>query len=175
MNGLPDLTFGLPPDLAAIATAARSQDEFAAEYFMFIHPWLPFLSRKIFMEKILNPLSPMRPTSMLLIVSMKLITIRPSATNDSTSLYHRLKESILQLESASILDFRAFQALILLALYEFGHGKYPQAFLTVGYCLRYGIALGINMELLRNGRQSLNAVESEEKRRSWWALIILER
>ena len=35
------------------------------------------------------------------------------------------------------------QALILVALYEYGHGIYPAAWMTVGQCVRYADFLGI--------------------------------
>jgi hypothetical protein len=62
-----------------------------------------------------------------------------------------------------------------LALYELGHAIYPAAFLSIGACARYAHALGINVSRTLKTRKVLTLVEVEERRRVWWAIVILDR
>lgn len=75
-------------------------------------------------------------------------------------------------QSFSIL---VLQAGVLVALYELGHGIYPAAFLSIGACARYAHALGINVSRTVPTRRVLTLVEVEERRRVWWAIVILDR
>jgi hypothetical protein len=67
------------------------------------------------------------------------------------------------------------QAGVLVALYELGHGIYPAAYLSIGACARYAHALGINVSHTVPTRRVLTFVEGEERRRIWWAIVILDR
>ncbi|KAH8817225.1 hypothetical protein F5884DRAFT_830319 [Xylogone sp. PMI_703] len=64
---------------------------------------------------------------------------------------------------------------VLITLYEFGHAIYPSAYFTVGECARYGAALGIDRAATLSADKSLSWVEVEERRRVWWAVLILDR
>ena len=66
-------------------------------------------------------------------------------------------------------------------LYEMGHAMYPAAYLTVGECSRYGLAMGLYrscsptsvIEDAEMRGRSWN--EIEENRRVWWAVLIFDR
>jgi hypothetical protein len=60
-------------------------------------------------------------------------------------------------------------------LYEIGHGIYPAAYLSIGSCIRYGGALGVNLAIEDIATKSQDDVDSEERRRSWWAILVLDR
>lgn len=116
-----------------------------------------------------------RPDVVLLLLAIKLITTFPPPGLESprTALYHVTKHFYLEAEgSFSIL---VLQAGVLVALYELGHGIYPAAYVSVGTCARYAYALGITASRTVPARKVLTLVEVEERRRVWWAIIILDR
>ena len=86
-----------------------------------------------------------------------------------------MKHFHLQVEGSSVFSVPVLQAGVLLALYEIGHAIYPAAFLSVGACARYGHALGINCSGSLQTRRVLTLVEVEERRKTWWAIVILDR
>jgi Fungal specific transcription factor domain len=98
-----------------------------------------------------------------------------SPRNPRIPLYYTVKHFYLEVEGSSVFSILVLQAGVLLALYELGHAIYPAAFLTIGACARYAHALGINVSRGLNSRRVLTLVEAEERRRVWWAIIILDR
>jgi hypothetical protein len=147
----------------------------ADRFFSHIHQWMPFISKKRFYDLYLQPSFRSRPDVVLLLLALKLITTFPPADshNPRTALYNATKHFCLELEgSFSILTL---QAGVLVALYELGHGIYPAAFLSVGTCARYAHALGINVSRTVPTKRVLTLVEVEERRRVWWAIVILDR
>ncbi|RDW58996.1 fungal specific transcription factor domain-containing protein [Aspergillus mulundensis] len=65
--------------------------------------------------------------------------------------------------------------MILVSLYELGHGIYPAAFLTIGACARYAVALGLDRDIFLWDHTESGWAAMEEKHRAWWAVVILER
>lgn len=124
------------------------------------------------MERILNPLGGRRCENLLLIAAIKLITTEADDHASSTT-YCSLKRAFLEVELSGSLTFRTLQALVLVAIYELGQAIYPSAYLTVGYCARYGIALGIDRTI--DSLYSSKLDDSEEERRTWWTIILLDR
>ena len=137
---------------------------------------MPFVSKKRFYEHYLQPSSLLRSDIVLLLLSLKLIITLPprSPRNPQTSLYHATKHFCLEVEG-SVFSLPVLQASILVSLYELGHGIYPAAFLSNGACARYAHALGINASGTLNTKKILTLVEVEEGRRTWWAIVILDR
>ncbi|OQE46162.1 hypothetical protein PENCOP_c001G01587 [Penicillium coprophilum] len=109
---------------------------------------MPFISKKRFYDLYLQPSFRSRPDVALLLLAQTLITTFPPAV---------------------------LQAGVLVALCELGHGIYPGAFLSIGTCARYAYALGINVSRTVPSRRVLTLVEVEERRRVWWAIVILDR
>ncbi|KAK2594640.1 hypothetical protein QQS21_007616 [Conoideocrella luteorostrata] len=147
----------------------------AGRFFGHVHNWMPFISKKRFYDLYLQPSFHGRPDVVLLLLAIKLITTFPLPGSGSprTSLYHAIKHFYLEAENAfSIL---VLQAALLISLYELGHGIYPAAYLSIGTCSRYAYALGINASRTVPTRKVLTLVEVEERRRVWWAIIILDR
>lgn len=81
----------------------------------------------------------------MLFLAMKLITWRlvscPSPAD--TPIYQASKRLLSLVESAGSVSLLNLQAMILVALYEYGHCIYPAASMTVGACARYGEILGL--------------------------------
>lgn len=114
-----------------------------------------------------------------------------------TALYHCIKSCYSYVEMHNVFSLRLMQAAVLISVYEVANGIYPAAYLTVGHCARLGHAMGLHKPKiaqqmlptpgkapLPNLRESeltllLTAAdtwtEHEERRRIWWAIIILDR
>lgn len=149
----------------------------AATFFEYIHLWMPFVSKKRFYELYLRPSFRSRPDVALLLVCFKLVTTLPPKRprNPRSPLYHAAKHFYLEVEGSSAFSVPVLQAGMLLCLYELGHAIYPSAFLSIGACARYAHALGINGGKTPKTRKVLTLVEVEERRRIWWAIVILDR
>ena len=149
----------------------------ASSYFDHIHSWMPFVSKKRFYDLYLPSPFQSRSDIVLLLLSLKLITTFPPTDprNPQTPLYYAVKHFHSQVEGSSVLSLPVLQAALLIALYEIGHAIYPAAFLSVGACARYAYALGINCSDTLQTRRILTLVEVEERRKTWWAIVILDR
>lgn len=134
---------------------------------------MPFLSQKTFNERLLSPFSPPSIDISLLFASIKLICSLPG--EDTRDTYVLVKNALLQAEIAGVLTIRVLQAWILLCLYEIGHAIYPSAYLSIGACARYASALGVNRNNADIPGQTYHWIDSEERIRAWWAVIILDR
>lgn len=160
-----------------ILASSNVVEETAESYFNTIHRWFPFISRKRMNLGI--SLSDGGPDLALLFLAMKLITTVPTPEMRSAAdshLYAACKRFLAQLESAGTLSILYLQAMILVALYEFGHSIYPAAWMTSGACVRYAAMLGLPsfQESCTILGQCTTWTEAEERRRVWWATHILD-
>lgn len=151
----------------------------AADFFNNIHVWMPIISKKRFYENLLNPLMQPRIDVAILMYCMKLITVSPSEDknggNPKTSHYLTAKRILLEAEIAGILSLQLLQAGLLLTIYEVGHAIYPLAYTSLGTWARYGVSLGINGKRQAGSIEQYTWVDEEERRRVWWAILILDR
>lgn len=174
LSRLPEVGFSLQPVVLDFLGNVFTDQAFLSNYFEFIHPWMSFLSRKHLMERVLNPLASGGPENTLLIAAMKLIATPPNS-NPRSGVYAAIKSDLSRAIASGLFELRIFQAILLLALYEMGHAIHPATFMTIGICQRYGNALALNLSVNCNARESSDDIESEEKRRSWWAALFLDR
>ncbi|KAH8648021.1 putative fungal-specific transcription factor [Tricladium varicosporioides] len=170
----------VPPVPTQILRLLGDMDEIhttTSTFFDHIHLWMPFISKKRFYERHLRPSCQLQPDIVLLLLCLKLATTLPPTDprNPQTPLYHIVKHFYLEIEGSGILSIQVLQAGVLLALYELGHAIYPAAYLSIGACARYAHALGIGVSGNLNTRRVLTMVEVEERRRVWWAIVILDR
>ncbi|KAF2673857.1 hypothetical protein BT63DRAFT_168588 [Microthyrium microscopicum] len=149
----------------------------ALEYWEKVHWWLPIISKKRFHAHALNPLVPRGVDTVLLLSAMKLILWHPDPITRPDAEYMAIRHAFVEAESAGVLTLQLLQAKILITVYEFGHAIYPAAYLSVGSCARYGAALGVNL-CLESTDLAISpeaALEVEEKKRAWWAVLLLDR
>ncbi|KAE9368102.1 hypothetical protein N431DRAFT_494935 [Stipitochalara longipes BDJ] len=174
---IPRATFPVPSAITDLIGDAEGVRTLATQYFDSIHIWLPFISKKRFYQILLRPLSQPRADVALLLLCMKLITWTSSeAMEDPHSpLYFAAKRFLLEIESTGILTLQAAQACVLLTLYELGHAIYPSAYISVGACTRYVMALGLNGKASSHANEVSVWINQEERRRVWWAVVILDR
>ncbi|KAI5467616.1 hypothetical protein BGZ63DRAFT_419312 [Mariannaea sp. PMI_226] len=149
-------------------------------YFNSVDTWLPFVSRKRLKQGIqANDLKEASGLALLLLC-MKLASEQPDPHGSSSAdsaLYKAAKSYLVTVEELSPASLHLFQSLVLIALYELGHGIFPAAYLTVGRAARLGILRGYHDR--KNATQLFTTPPSwtywEEERRTWWAASILER
>lgn len=146
--------------------------EIAREYFHLVHPWVPIVSKRRFYQQLLNPLSQRRGELYMLAVAMKLAST--PATELDQNLYHSAKQFLSAFDVAGILSIHVLHAALLISIYELGQAIYPTAYFSVGCCVRYATALAIDKDT-RATPNGMLADELEERRRTWWAILILDR
>ena len=83
------------------------------------------------------------PDLAMLFLGMKLVTMRPE-DSACAGVYGMAKDFISSLERNGALSLLVLQAMVLVGLYEYGHGIYPAAWMTTGACARYAEALGLS-------------------------------
>ncbi|RFU77476.1 transcriptional regulatory [Trichoderma arundinaceum] len=174
---IPCLGAPIPRDVAAFVGDTQQVRDIASVLFSHDGSWLPIVCRKHFFSAALNPLSPRRAEGTLLALCMKLYSTTSVRRDGSqkTALYRTAKRYHSEIEASGLISLHVLQAMIFIALYEIGHAIYPAAYLTVGACARYGVALGLDRVMTDNSDFNKSWMEVEEKRRSWWGVLALDR
>lgn len=149
-----------------------TQKALVAEYFKIANRWMPIISEIRFYGLLMNPLRYADPGVTSILLGMKLVLSCPEEANLCSEIYVVAKEFLLRMEMAGHLSIYTLQSAILIAMYEMGHAIFPGAFTTISTCARYAIALGINGTSAVQGKAW---VEQEERNRTWWAILILDR
>ncbi|KAE8395988.1 fungal-specific transcription factor domain-containing protein [Aspergillus alliaceus] len=147
-------------------------------YFNSVHTFLPIVSKLRLYQQLSSANRNYDADLALLLIAMQLHT-RPCGDIETSDvdLYRVAKACYAYVESSNVFSIKVLQALLLIALYEISNAIYPAAYLTVGNCARLGHAMGVHQR--SDAPQMLNRpgtwVEFEERRRTWWAVIILDR
>jgi hypothetical protein len=176
---IPHHNFYIPEDVTFNLGDRQRLRETALQFFQIT--WMPGISRKRYLNAVLNPLSPLRRSASLLALCMKLscLVLRDDGDEERTSLYRLVKKFYSEVESTEGLCVQVLQAGILIGIFEIGDAIYPAAYLTVGACARYGVAMGldkINQDRMGGDHdRPVSWIEIEERRRAWWGVLILDR
>ena len=76
-----------------------------------------------------------------------------------------------------MISLQLLRSAIIIAICEIGHGIYPAGYLSVGHAARLGFMIGLHDR--EKAPQLFKEAETwsqcEEERRTWWAVIILDR
>ncbi|KAL7933338.1 hypothetical protein V8C35DRAFT_322372 [Trichoderma chlorosporum] len=168
----------LPPSSVALSGLGGIDEirQIAHKYFTSVHLWFPIINRSKFYGSFLHGSFEADTEISLLALCMQILGTRPS--NGTQALepgYLSIKQAFMQLEQAGVLNVTVLQALLLIALYEIGNGIYPAAYLTIGNCARYAVALDLDREILNWNHNASDWVLMEEKHRAWWAVLMLDR
>ncbi|KAJ0416860.1 hypothetical protein BJY00DRAFT_325886 [Aspergillus carlsbadensis] len=168
----------IPTDLLNILGGPEEIRLMTNEFFTTVHLWMPIISNQRFRDVCLRYDFQTRPDAVLLLLAMRLVVKTP-VQDPRLGDYDRVKRFHQRVEESAALSVRVLQANIFIALYELGHGLYPSAYMTIGACARYMYALGINGTSSRNVNMNpprpMSLVDIEERRRAWWAVVILDR
>jgi hypothetical protein len=177
---IPRVNIAIPKDVAAQVGDFGQIRDIYATFSSQAEIWTPVIFRKNFFNIALNPLSPRRIEGVLMCLCMKLsCTSAPSYEDDGKrTLYKMIKDFYAEVEATGIMSICVLQSALLIAVYEIGNAIYPAAYMTVGSCARYGIALGLDKlmgNLTGEGNLGKPWMEIEEMRRVWWGILILDR
>ncbi|KAH8689579.1 fungal-specific transcription factor domain-containing protein [Talaromyces proteolyticus] len=135
---------------------------------------MPFIPRQDLEVKLLSQIRQLNGAAILLLACIKILGQQVQDDPRSNPQYLVIKTGFVSAEVNGFLTVRLLQALLLLLFYEFSHGIYPSAFITLGTCTRYLAALGINGGSL-SFEDTNNWIEAETRRRLWWAVYSMER
>lgn len=91
--------------------------------------------------------------------------------------YLATKRFISATGSYGTTSLQILQAIVLTAVFEIGHGIFPAANFTVAHAARAGMLTGLHesKNTTRLPKEPESSVLEEEKRRVWWAVLILDR
>ncbi|KAK5658730.1 hypothetical protein OQA88_1539 [Cercophora sp. LCS_1] len=175
---IPRPNLEVPPEVVEILSGPNAVQDAITDYFSSVHHWFPFISRKRMVIGISlwegGPDLAMLFLSMLLITTQEITDVEGALANP---LYGASKRFLTLLEGSGTLSLIHLQSMILVALYEFGHGIYPAAWMSIGQCSRYIDIIGIPS--FKDSSVMLGScatwTEVEERRRVWWAVYILDR
>lgn len=173
----PPAGFDVPPYVATEIGDFAQRRLIASQFFSTIHLWMPIVSKRRFFNDLLNPLTVHRSDIALLCLSMKLVMWSPSpdSPDSHTTTYLAARQFLYSVDISGSLTLPSLQAAILIAIYEIGHAIYPGAHTSVSVCVQYAIAMGLGWKTVRWGENNLSWIETEERTRVWWAIVILER
>ncbi|CAG9952060.1 unnamed protein product [Clonostachys rosea f. rosea IK726] len=147
-------------------------------YFNSTHTFFPIISKTRLYREISNTGNSINADTALLLSALHL-HVQPSDDSDPSSreTYKAVKDYFSQVEASNAISLRLLQAALLISLYEVSNAVYPMAYLTVGHCARIGHALGIHAR--KHAPQispaPASSTELEERNRTWWAVILLDR
>ncbi|KAK1690122.1 hypothetical protein BDP55DRAFT_602602 [Colletotrichum godetiae] len=120
------------------------------------------------------------PDLAMLFLAMKLIATRPTdvlAGSQHMAIYRAAKRFMSQLEQSGATSVMVLQSMALISYFEYAHAIYPAAWITVAACVRYADFLGLPG--FHEGNVILASpttwTELEERSRTWWAIISLDR
>ncbi|KAL7919735.1 fungal-specific transcription factor domain-containing protein [Trichoderma austrokoningii] len=148
-------------------------------YFETVNKWMPIISR-LRLTSLADVELNSRPRAdfALLLLAMQLIQHVPGSSPDAVRdpLYVCTKEFAASLDIAGIYTLLKLQAQLLIAVYEMGHGIFPAAYVSTGYCVTQAMTLGIhNREAPQILEPPRTWIDWEERQRIWWFIVILER
>ncbi|SCV30736.1 related to Zn(II)Cys6 transcriptional activator [Fusarium fujikuroi] len=156
-------------------------DSLIEHYANTIHHWLPILSIKRLKQTAKSLEDPTRGVvDVLVFVALEALVShgdRPTSLPQSNPSYLKAKHGSFIAESGGTINIRLIQTIVLVALYEFGHSIYPAAYLTIGQAVRLATMVGLHSK--KDAKQLFVEPETwtlcEEQRRTWWAIVMLDR
>ncbi len=174
---IPKADIPIPAYVQELNGNVRNIRAMTTHYFDHLHHSLPFISKTRFFEHLLNPLAPPRADVTLLILSIQIASAVPEADipPEKSRKYLAAKQYFMDLLAAGTFSLQLLQAGVLISLYELGHAIYPAAYMSIGICARYGCSLGLNGQGGSDSNMSPDWIEVEERKRAWWAVLILDR
>jgi hypothetical protein len=160
--------------LKFLSSSGDSIESMLREYLRTVGSWFPVIwRRKLYLS--LKEISSMpRADFALLLLSIYLVLQPPfnqyEASVARSPLYYKTKQLFSLLQSAEFMSIEMVQSALLITVYEYGHGFFQSAFLSVGICARMVHALGWHRR-----RESSHKSSLEEERRVWWGIRAFER
>lgn len=154
-----------------------AQAEHVAEvYFASTHQWLPVISKKRWTRQMQAEITISSADKMAMIYAMALASSQE--TLQAPHLVHRaVKMALAACEAHGQMSVSLLAAHVLVSVYEITNAIFPNAYLSVGHCAKLCLAMGWHDK--RNATQLLPKADTwgevEERRRLWWAVLLLDR
>lgn len=164
----------ISPELRDYVVGGSRPQQIITTFVDVIYPWMPFMPPRKLRSMQSVPTNQMNGEDVFLLACIKNLTQPLTDDNPSTKQYLAIKSAFVSAEVGGTLTVPLLQSLVLLLLYEFGHGIYPSAYTTLGTCIRYLTALGIE-EAGPSISKPQSWIEIETRRRLWWAVYVMER
>jgi hypothetical protein len=176
-----DLQINVPvsSDILHLLGDTHSIQGIQTEYFRAVYGWMPIISKPRFHQTLSNTSTEPRADLVLLLLSMKLLIDYPTRSSRDCMRkkdYLATKWLHHSIRTAKRFSTQFLQASVMISLYELGHGIYPEAVISVAANARLGLTLGINKYQSQQMRPvPASWTESEERLRTWWGVMILDR
>lgn len=158
-----------------LAPTLEEAQTIMAHHFITTHEWLPVVSRRRLTRELERLYAITAADLTALLFAMQLLSSPNS--DDSPAVYHAVKKVLSNCEQQNCLSTHQLAAQVLIATYEMSTGMFPVAYLTIGHCSRLCFALGLHDK--KKATQLFGTcdtwTESEQRRRLWWAVIVLDR
>lgn len=177
---LPFVNASVTNDVLNIVSGPSSLMDDASVFYDTVHAWMPVISKAKFISDLSALTTQPRADTALLALCVSLIIQSPDSCNSEnmrTSLYANAKTLVAFVESAGISSVRIVQSLLLISLYELGHGFANFAYSSI--CHTAAAAQNLGLHRLCSDKQA--SVENravtdvDEARRVWWGIVILDR
>lgn len=166
----------------AIANIVGDLSSFSNDAYIFfdtIHAWLPIISKKRYMQQVSALVTRPDAEMSLLALCVRLVNDVPKNTGSEsmrTSLYVNAKCIASYIEAGGRLTIRIVQSLLLIGLYELGHGFGNSACISISHTAAVAQTLGIQRLCEENYNPAeYTGWDVEEARRVWWGIIIMDR
>ena len=192
-----DLVNAIQPDtiMALFTSANVDWRDSVDRYFRNVHPWLSIIHPSLLAARLESSGgdAPQRPELALLLACMHLLnesasplaSPAPSPQNRSggdsngmfsSSLYLGVRRTLGLLRATCDPCLELVQCGILLCLYEFGHGEYQRAYVTIGDANTMAQVMKIGPGKSTGIDEGFPvAPEEEERRNIYWGLFVVDR
>jgi hypothetical protein len=148
----------------------------AEKYFTTVHLRLTTLSRGRFLSRLQNLPTTAPAEYLTLCLCMRLILDIPLGVDSMhSSLYVTLKSIMSLLTATGVYSLDFVHCWVLIAFYEFGHAIHPACSMSLAACAKLARVIGLHREISQPSRENAITLETEERRRVWWAVLNMER
>jgi hypothetical protein len=177
-----------------IRATGQFVDDITARYFQGFHRHLPVISRTLFYNSLVTLGAAPAADFSVLLLTLCLITYAPALGYRSPhgvpgfveqqSLYLTARSLFAQVQVSYSPSVPLIQAGLLLAVYEYTHGRPEDAFITIAGSARMAYAAGIHprggLQMQIAGKIGLSPdidllLQTEEASNTWWGLVVCER
>lgn len=168
-----DVDYLITKDVSDFVGDVANIKAISDKFFNSVHEWMPIVSKIQFLANLVSSLTHKRAELFFLILAMKLVCEPGSSSR--TPLYQVTKRLQHQIGNSGVLSLQVVQASVLIIIYELGNGIYPSAFLSIASAARYASAVDLDKSILHREISGISWPELEERRRTWWSLLVLDR
>ncbi|KAF2796593.1 hypothetical protein K505DRAFT_271080 [Melanomma pulvis-pyrius CBS 109.77] len=146
-------------------------------YFSSFQLFFPVVSKLRMHHNLTTNIEHLTADTVLLLLTMRLMLHIDRNPSPENALYDQVKRCNAFVERSGVVTMKLLQSNLLLAFYEFSHAIFPAAYFTIRHSASIGLALGIHSRSppFQVLSPSTSWCELEERRRTWWGVIMLDR